>query len=201
MTYNGMFPLLKKLYFTFARSSRIIITLMIIDQLTKWWFINNLRWKPGLTLKITSFLNMVYTWNYGISFGLMRDYYQYSNIAFLAINTLIVCYLYYLMMSSKTMGGFVGYSFVIGGAIGNLIDRFFRGAVFDFIHFHYQNYSFPVFNLADCFITLGVIILIEDYYSTKKIVEEKAKNNYDKAQIEAMAEKIRNLDESISNKM
>ncbi|XVN40925.1 MAG: signal peptidase II [Rickettsia endosymbiont of Argas persicus] len=188
--------LFKKIYLAFARSSRIIITLIIIDQLTKWWFINNLRWKPGLTLKITSFLNMVYTWNYGISFGLMRDYYQYSNIVFLITNTLIVCYLYYLMMSSKTIGGFAGYSFVIGGAVGNLIDRFFRGAVFDFIYLHYQDYGFPVFNLADCFITFGVIILIEDYYSTKKIIEEKAKENYDKNQIEAMVEKIRNTDQS-----
>ncbi|HJD55736.1 MAG TPA: signal peptidase II [Rickettsia endosymbiont of Pyrocoelia pectoralis] len=196
-----MLPILKKLYYTFARSSRIIITLAIIDQLTKWWFINNLRWKPGLMLKITSFLDMVYTWNYGISFGLMREYYQYSNYAFIITNTIIVAYLYYLMMSSKTIGGFSGYSFVIGGAIGNIIDRFFRGAVFDFIHFHYQDYSFPVFNLADCFITIGVIILIEDYYSSKKVVEEKAKENYDKAQIEAMAEKIRNLDQSDSNKI
>lgn len=191
----------KKLYLTFASSSRIIITLVIIDQLTKWWFINNLRWKPGLTLKVTSFLNMVYTWNYGISFGLMRDYYQYSNIVFLITNTIIVCYLYYLMMSSKTIGGFAGYSFVIGGAIGNLIDRSFRGAVFDFINFHYQDYSFPVFNLADCFITLGVIILVEDYYSAKKNIEEKAKENYDKAQIEAMAEKIRNAPQGDNDKI
>ncbi|MGX6959842.1 MAG: signal peptidase II [Rickettsia endosymbiont of Pentastiridius leporinus] len=196
-----MFPLLKKLYFTFARSSRIIITLVIIDQLTKWWFIKNLRWKPGLMLKITSFLDMVYTWNYGISFGLMWEYYQYSNFAFIITNSVIVGYLYYSMIRSKTIGSFAGYSFVIGGAIGNIIDRIFRGAVFDFIHFHYQDYSFPVFNLADCFITIGVIILIEDYYSSKKVVEEKAKENYDKAQIEAMAEKIRNLDQSDNDKI
>lgn len=196
-----MFQLLKKLYYKFARSSRIIITLIIIDQLTKWWFINNLRWQPGLMLKVTSFLNMVYTWNYGISFGLMREYYQYSNFSFIVINSAIVGYLYYLMIRSKTIGGFAGYSFVIGGAIGNIIDRIFRGAVFDFIHFYYQDYSFPVFNLADCFITIGVMILIEDYYSSKKVVEEKAKENYDKAQIEAMAEKIRNLDQSDSNQV
>ncbi|ADE29935.1 signal peptidase II [Rickettsia prowazekii] len=189
-----MISLLKKLYFTFSRSSRIIITLVIIDQLTKWWFINNLRWKPGLMLKVTSVLNMVYTWNYGISFGLMREYYQYSNTIFLITNMIIVCYLYYLMICSKTIGSFAGYSFVIGGAIGNLIDRFCRGAVFDFIHFHYRNYSFPVFNLADCFITLGVIILMEDYFSTKKVIEETSKGNYDNLQIEVMAEKIRHTD-------
>lgn len=201
MTFTIMLPLLKKLYLTFARSSRIIIILVIIDQLSKWWFIENLRWKPGLMLKVTSFLNMVYTWNYGISFGLMREYYQYSNAIFLITNTIIVCYLYYLMIRSKTIGSFAGYSFVIGGAVGNLIDRFFRGAVFDFIHFHYQNYSFPVFNLADCFITIGVIILIEDYYSTKKVIEEKAKGNYDNAKIEAMAEKIRNTDKGGNDKI
>ena len=193
--------LLKKTYLTFARSGRVITTLVIIDQLSKWWFIDNLRWKPGLMLKVTSFLNMVYTWNYGISFGLMRDYYQYSNAIFLITNTLIVCYLYYLMIRSKTIRSFAGYSFVISGAIGNLIDRFFRGAVFDFIHFHYQNYSFPVFNLADCFITIGVIVLIEDYYSVKKVIEEKAKWSYDNAQIEAMAAKIRDTDKGSDDKI
>ncbi|MFY9589702.1 signal peptidase II [Rickettsia endosymbiont of Halotydeus destructor] len=190
---------LKKLYLTFARSSRIIITLVIIDQITKWWFINNLRWKPGLTLKLTSFLDMVYSWNYGISFGLMRNYYQYSNSFFVVTNTIIVCYLYYMMIRSTSITAFASYSFVIGGAIGNLVDRFARGAVFDFIHFHYYDYSFPVFNLADCFISLGVFVLIRDFYNSKKIVEEKTKADYDKAQIEAMAEKIRQAEYKDTN--
>jgi signal peptidase II len=187
------FHKLKKIYITLARSSRIIITLTIIDQITKWWFINKLRYKPGLVLKVTSFLDIAYSWNYGISFGLLRDYYQYSNACFIVTNSIIVCYLYYMMMRSTTISGFAGYSLVIGGAIGNLIDRFIRGAVFDFIHFHYQVYSFPIFNLADCFITIGVLVLIEDYYSTKKILEEKTKSDYDEAQIEALAEKVRKV--------
>ncbi|MCC8369448.1 MAG: signal peptidase II [Rickettsia endosymbiont of Oxypoda opaca] len=194
-----LFQKLKKLYLTFARSSRIIITLVIIDQLTKWWFIDNLRWRPGLTLKLTSFLDMVYSWNYGISFGLLRNYYQYSNSFFIVTNSVIVCYLYYMMIRSTTIAAFAGYSFVIGGAIGNLIDRFVRGAVFDFIHFHYYDYSFPIFNLADSFISLGVFVLIRDFYNSKKIVEEKAKADYDKAQIEAMAEKIRQADYKDTN--
>lgn len=185
---------LKKIYLTLARTSRIIITLALIDQATKWFFINKLRWTPNLTLKITSFLDMVYSWNYGISFGILRDHYQYSNNFFIVINSLIACYLYYLMIRSITLSGFVGYSFILGGAIGNIADRIIRGAVFDFIHFHYQEYSFPIFNLADCFITVGVLILIEDYYYTKKKIEEKSKADYDDAQIKALAEKIRKSD-------
>lgn len=194
-----LFQKLKKLYLTLCRSSRIIITLVIIDQLTKWWFIDNLRWRPALTLKLTSFLDMVYSWNYGISFGLLRNYYQYSNGFFIVTNSVIVCYLYYMMIRSTSIAAFAGYSFVIGGAIGNLIDRFVRGAVFDFIHFHYYDYSFPIFNLADSFISLGVFVLIRDFYNSKKIVEEKAKADYDKAQIEAMAEKIRQADYKDTN--
>jgi signal peptidase II len=95
------------------------------------------------------------------------------------------------MLKSKSVISFLGYSCIIGGAIGNVIDRVFRGAVFDFIYFHYQDYGFPIFNLADSFISLGVIILIYDYWCQKKSIEEKAKRNYDVLEVEA--ERIRKL--------
>lgn len=147
--------------------------LVIIDQLIKWWFIGYLRNRTGLTLEITSFLDMVYSWNYGISFGLLRNYYQYSNMLFLVLNSAITIYLWSILVRSKSVIEFIGYSFVVGGAMGNLIDRFINGAVFDFIYFHYNNVGFPIFNLADSFISLGAIISLYDYYQTKKTVEQK----------------------------
>ena len=181
----------KKLLLIIRQSSRIIVKLVILDQVTKWFFISYLRDKPGLVLKITNFLDMAYSWNYGISFGMFRNYYQYSNALFIVINSAIIFYLWYIMLKSKSMTGFVGYSLVIGGAIGNLIDRFVNGAVFDFIYFHYKDYGFPVFNIADSFISIGVLFLLQDYYKTKKTVEESAKASYYEAQLEAKAEKIR----------
>ena len=190
-------PELKKKVLIICRSSNIITKLAVIDQITKWWFISYLPQKIGLTLKVTSFLEIVYSWNHGISFGMFKKYYQYSNIIFILLNSLITAYLWSLMLRCKSALPFLGYSCVISGAIGNIIDRIFRGAVFDFIYFHYGDYGFPVFNLADSFISIGVAVLIYDYYKPKKSIEEKAKRNYDVLEVEA--EKIRKLDDVINN--
>ena len=186
--------LFKKFFLIIRQSSRIILRLVIIDQVTKSFLINYLRQKPGLTLEVTSFLDIVYSWNYGISFGILRQYYQYSNIFFAAINSLIIAYLWYILLKCKTMTSFTGYSFVIGGAIGNLLDRLINGGVFDFIHFHYENLSFPIFNLADAFISVGVLFLLHDYYKNKKIVEHDRELKYTEQAIEDQAERIRQLD-------
>lgn len=184
----------KKFLLVIRQSSRIILRLVILDQVTKNLVMSYLRKKPGLTLEVTSFLDMVYSWNYGISFGILRQYYQYSNMFFAALNSLIIAYLWLLLLKCRTMTGFVGYSFVIGGAIGNLLDRLINGGVFDFIHFHYKDLSFPVFNLADAFICLGVLFLLSDYYKSKKIVERDRELKYTEHEIEEQAEKIRQLD-------
>ncbi|WP_341764438.1 signal peptidase II [Candidatus Tisiphia endosymbiont of Beris chalybata] len=186
-------PKLKKFLLIIRRSSSIMFKLVIIDQLVKWWFIGYLRNRAGLTLEITSFLDMVYSWNYGISFGLLRNYYQYSNMLFLVLNSAITIYLWSILVRSKSVIEFIGYSFVVGGAVGNLIDRFINGAVFDFIYFHYNNVGFPIFNLADSFISLGVIILLYDYYQTKKTVEQKNVVQYNNSLIQSEADRIREL--------
>ncbi|XVN43218.1 MAG: signal peptidase II [Candidatus Rickettsia vulgarisii] len=183
---------LRKILLIIRSSSRIIVKLVIIDQVVKWWFISYLK---GSSLQVTSFLDIVYIWNYGISFGLFGEYYQYSNRLFMIVNSAIIGYLYYILLKCKTPLSFIGYSFVIGGAIGNLIDRFINGGVFDFIRFHYKDFYFPVFNLADAFISLGVFILLCDFYETKKIVERKKAVQYNDATIQAEVERIRQLDD------
>ena len=148
-------------------SSRVIIKLVAIDQLVKWWFINNLQTRPSHSIEVTSFFEFAYSWNHGVSFGLFGDYKQFSNILFIILNILITTYLWYQIYKYKSPISFAGYSFIVGGAIGNILDRIFRGAVFDFLHFHYHDYSFPIFNIADAFISIGAVILIYDYYKEK----------------------------------
>lgn len=179
------------------QSGKLALRLVILDQVTKWWFILYLKKKPAMTLKISNFLEFVYVWNYGISFGLFKNYYQYSNAVFIALNSIITAYLWYILLHCKSALSFTGYSFIIGGAAGNLIDRCFRGAVFDFIYFHYRDYGFPVFNLADSFISIGVMLIIYDHYKMKKIVEKSSNKFYDSVEIEA--ERIRKLDDNNIN--
>ena len=156
----------KKLIYYFIA----ILSLITIDQTSKSYLILYLKTQPGYVLEILPILDFVYAWNYGISFGLLREYYQYSNAAFLILNSLIITYLIYLILKTKTCLSQLGLIFIIGGALGNLADRIFRGAVFDFLYFHYQNLAFPAFNMADSFITIGACFFIYDYlfYSKSK---------------------------------
>lgn len=166
----------KTLYFIF-----LLGILIILDQASKTFLIDCLKGTPGYTIELLPMLNIVYAWNYGISFGLFRDYYQYSNYAFLALNSLIILYLSYLTFKSESCLTFIGFSIIIGGALGNLVDRIFRGAVFDFIYFYYEDFSFPAFNLADSFITIGACLIIYEYlFCTSKKTSEKTLDDISK---------------------
>lgn len=151
----------------------ILLTLILLDQISKTYLISYLKTQAHYILEITSFLDFVYAWNYGVSFGLFKEYYQYSNYALLALNSLIVIYLCNMLLKSESKLSTWGLKFIIGGAIGNLVDRVFRGAVFDFIYFNYGDLNFPAFNLADSFITIGAGLFIYDYFLAKKPLAEK----------------------------
>ena len=148
-------------------SSLIIILILIsIDQFSKIFFIDFLATQPGYVLDIGPFFSIVHTWNYGISFGLFNQYQKYSNIIFLISNSLIILYLlanYIIDDRSHKL-----YLLVISGGIGNLLDRVMRGAVFDFILLHYDNYYFPVFNFADILISGGIFWFIIEIFFIKK---------------------------------
>ena len=154
----------KKLTYYFT----LILLLIAIDQGSKNFFIYYLKTKPSYLLELLPILDFVYAWNYGISFGLFREYNKYSNIVFLILNSIIITYLCYLAINVKNYLTQLGLVLIIGGALGNLIDRIVRGAVFDFIYFHYQDLAFPAFNMADSFITIGACCFIFDYLLPKK---------------------------------
>ncbi len=142
-----------------------ILILILIDQTSKIYFISYLKTKPGFVFNISPFLDFVYSWNYGISFGLFQEYYENSNQILLIVNSLIVLYLLYILFKAKSILTARALNLIIGGALGNLVDRIDKGAVFDFIYFNYNGYGFPAFNLADSFISIGAIIFIYDYFT------------------------------------
>lgn len=190
-----MHPLLQKYFFILKTKYKTILQAIVIDQITKWWMIGFLKTKAGYFYKVFPGMNFIIAWNYGISFGMFSSYYQYSNIFFLVINILIVLYLFHLMLEAKTFQALSGYSLIIGGAIGNLIDRVMRGAVFDFIDLYYRDMHFATFNLADSFITIGAIFIIYDFFFRRKI-EENADEEYNLLKKEA--DKIRKMDSEIA---
>ncbi len=147
---------MKKLLYLIIICSIIIL----LDQVSKVYLISHLKAYPGYYIEVTSFFDLVYSWNYGMSFGMLGNYYQYSNIAFTLLNSLIISALIYLYFQSRFFTEIYAYAFIIGGGIGNIIDRVSKGAVFDFIFIHYDEYSFPAFNIADSCITIGAILYI-----------------------------------------
>jgi len=150
-----------------------LLILVLFDQLSKTYLISYLKTEPNFILEILPFLDFVYAWNYGISFGLFKQYYQYSNYVLLVLNSFIVMYLINMLVKSESKLSIYGLNLIISGAIGNLVDRIIRGAVFDFIYFNYQDFSFPAFNLADSFISIGAALFIYDYFFKKKSLDQK----------------------------
>ena len=128
---------------------------VILDQISKLVFF---KYKLLLPIKISSFegLNLVYVENKGISFGMLSDY----NIPFwLGILSFIIsAYVIFLIIKSESNLELIGLSMILGGAIGNGIDRLFRGYVIDFIDLYYRNFHWPAFNFADSFITVGAVL-------------------------------------------
>ena len=106
---------------------------------------------------VTSFLDITHIHNFGVSFGLFAGI--ISPLILVLISSLVVIFLFYLMIISKDSLEKMGLVVIIAGAMGNIIDRLFNGYVIDFIYFHYKDFYWPAFNFADIYITIGVCII------------------------------------------
>ena len=141
-----------------------------IDQITKYIaFI--VLFKNQQILIVNDFLNFRPVWNDGISFGMLQGYGNFGRIIFIIIALIISVWIIIYSKKLNTIG-FIGYNMIAGGAIGNVIDRVIHGKVVDFIDFHYKDYHWPAFNMADSFIFIGVLLFI---YS--ELIVSKGKKN------------------------
>ena len=148
----------------------IIFLIFLIDQVSKYYIINIFEFQ-NKAIYLSSFLNLQLIWNEGIAFGLLsfeNDLY-YNSITFVII--IVILILIFLIKNYDKYSYF--YSIIVGGALGNLIDRIRYSAVPDFIDFHISNFHWFVFNIADIFVSLGVICLIVAEIFFNKNVNEK----------------------------
>ena len=145
----------KNFYISFS----IVALIYILDRLSKIYVIQLDKNNLGSDIFNSTYLNIVLIWNKGIAFGLLsfNESYLYNIISLIIAIIIIVL----VIMSLKSQG-FKRYSLlmIVGGALGNLHDRFFFNAVPDFIDFHIGNFHWFIFNVSDIFITLGVISMI-----------------------------------------
>jgi signal peptidase II len=144
------------------------LAVLTLDQATKLWLLFVFDIAHRGAVKLTPFFDLVLAWNIGISFGWFQNDSQIAQIALMAIKAVAVVALAIWMARSRTLMATVALGLIIGGAIGNAIDRFAYGAVVDFALFHLQiggkPFNWYVFNLADVAIVAGVAALLYDSF-------------------------------------
>ena len=137
----------------------IAAIIFTFDRLSKYFILELSSSDDSFIIPVTSFLNFNLVWNSGIAFGLFSFNEQfYYNIITLIIIIITLIILFFAIKSSDVEK--IGFSMILGGSLGNIFDRIYYSSVVDFIDFHINNFHWFIFNVADIFITIGVIILI-----------------------------------------
>jgi signal peptidase II len=138
------------------------IYVTLVDQLSKWWLVNFLM-RQQEQVAVTPYLNIVLYYNRGVTFGLLNNI---SSTIMPTLLTLAACVILFflgrwLFLTNSKMVAY-GIGAIMGGAVGNLLDRIREGAVIDFLDFYYGSYHWYAFNVADACIVTGVGLLLLD---------------------------------------
>jgi len=139
----------------------IAVVVLVVDQVSKWWIVEVVM-RPPRIIEVTPFFNLVMGWNRGVSFGFFSDAPEWTAwllplVALVIVGVLLV----WLARSDRRLIG-VAIGLIVGGAVGNLVDRARYGAVADFLDVHAWGYHWPAFNAADSAITVGAVALVLD---------------------------------------
>ena len=159
-----------------------VLIIIVVDQLSKWAVMENvlrplyaggenskglIDWMshaperlPYVAQEVLPFFNFVVVWNQGISFGMLSNDTDYGPYLLIAMSFVISAGFLIWMFRTKDLVNHFGIALIVGGALGNVIDRFRFGAVFDFLDFHLFGWHWPAFNIADSAIVIGVFILM-----------------------------------------
>ncbi|MFT5259519.1 MAG: signal peptidase II [Saprospiraceae bacterium] len=151
----------------------LAFVIVLIDQLTKQWVFNSMPLHSANL--VTSFFDIVHARNYGAAFGFLNDGAGWQTWFFGAVA--LIASIVIIRWLSQIAGVQRQLSFalalVLGGALGNLIDRIWLGFVVDFLSFHYNGLAFPAFNVADSAICIGAFLLVLDSFNVRVIRDYK----------------------------
>jgi len=154
------------------------VLVFVVDQVTKYWFDNNLSMYERIAV-IPDFFSWTLAYNTGAAFSFLADESGWQRWLFALIATVVSAVLVVWLKRLKPEETWlaVGLALVLGGALGNLVDRVIFGHVVDFILVHWQNrWYFPAFNIADSAITVGAVLLALDMFRSNKSQEEVARD-------------------------
>lgn len=154
------------------------VLVFVVDQVTKYWFDNNLSMYERIAV-IPDFFSWTLAYNTGAAFSFLADESGWQRWLFALIATVVSAVLVVWLKRLKPEETWlaVGLALVLGGALGNLVDRVIFGHVVDFILVHWQNrWYFPAFNIADSAITVGAVLLALDMFRSNKSQDEVARD-------------------------
>lgn len=143
----------------------IVIFILLLDQVSKRIVVENIEIFAN-NLEISKYFNLVYVENRGVSFGIFSEHDK--SFYFGILSMLVSAYIIYLLVKSNDLIESLGLSLILGGAIGNGVDRLYYGYVVDFIDLHLNNLHWPAFNFADTFITFGAMVFVFSIILNKK---------------------------------
>ena len=146
-----------------------ILILFSVDRISKILILKNFSNNSLSEIYFNSFLNFSLVWNSGIGFGILQIepniFYSIISIIITIINLILI----YWMLTSPNYLESIFIPIILGGSLGNLFDRYYYSSVPDFIDFHYESFHWFTFNIADIFITTGIIgLIIIDLFKIKK---------------------------------
>ena len=133
----------------------------LVDQAVKWYVIGPLQLRQVLTIDLLPFFDLTYTENRGVSLGMFEASSMETRWALVAVTAGIALMVLVWMMREKRLADIAGLALILGGALGNIRDRYDLGYVIDFADFHIGTFRpFLIFNVADAAITIGVVIIL-----------------------------------------
>ncbi|MCC6379524.1 MAG: lipoprotein signal peptidase [Burkholderiales bacterium] len=156
---------------TSARASRwrwigLAAAVAVLDHAAKALVQANLR--PGDEVPLLPFLSLVLTFNTGAAFSFLADAGGWQRWFFTAVAIAASVFIVWLLGRGGSRAYLAGLALILGGAVGNLVDRFLLGHVVDFVLLHWRGWTYPAFNLADSAITLGAALLIADSFRQRR---------------------------------
>ena len=145
----------------------VALAILVADQISKLFFLDLMQQNPA-GIVVTPFFNLVMVWNTGVSFGLFQEDSSFRSWTLIAVALAVLVWLGVWLWRCHSGLVAAALGLIIGGAIGNVIDRYRFGAVFDFLDFHAFGQHWPAFNLADSAIVVGVGLLLLDGFRPPK---------------------------------
>lgn len=144
------------------RGLAVAVVILAADQASKIFFLDFIARHSPPVIEVTPFFNLVQVWNTGVSFGLFQEDSAIRSWTLIAVAAAVLVWLVLWLRRARNRLMALALGAIIGGAIGNIIDRIRFGAVFDFVDLHAFGWHWPAFNVADSAIVVGVALLLLD---------------------------------------